>query len=144
MTSDDNSYDLDTVKGLNCSAPFNKWCGLDVLRAANGEAELQFAWKEDLGQYAGFLHAGLIAAALDTACGFAAVTTSGRVTASHFSMSCYEPGKGDFFSVIGRVVRAGKRQVFTQAELFGHGKGGERRLIASGEAILLKIPEQAR
>jgi hypothetical protein len=38
-------------------------------------------------------------------------------SASHFSMGCDEAERGDFFSVIGRVVRAGKRQVFARADL---------------------------
>ena len=42
-------------------------------------------WRADLGQYAGFLHASMIGGMIDTACGFAAFTLSGRVLASHIS-----------------------------------------------------------
>jgi hypothetical protein len=39
-------------------------------------------WRDDLGQYASHVQAGLICALVDTACGFAASTLVGRVTAS--------------------------------------------------------------
>ena len=59
---------LDTLQAINKTAAFNRWAGFEVTRAADGEAELRMAWREeDMGQYAGFLHAGLIGAMLDTA-----------------------------------------------------------------------------
>ena len=49
-----------------------------------GECDLRMAWRaDDMGQYSGFLHACLIAAVLDTACGFAANTTASGVLSSH-------------------------------------------------------------
>ncbi|MBS80931.1 PaaI family thioesterase, partial [Variovorax sp.] len=64
---------LDTIQAVNRSAAFNRWAGFEVVRAEQGEAELRMAWREaDMGQYAGFLHAGMIGALLDTVCGFAA------------------------------------------------------------------------
>lgn len=140
MTQTEPSFDLETIRTISERAAFNRWAGFDVARAADGESELRFLWKEEFGQYAGFLHAGLIAAALDTACGFAAASTCGHVTASHFSMSCLLPAKGDTFTAVGRIIRAGRRQVFTKADLFAQTKGSEPAMVASGEAILLKIP----
>lgn len=137
----------DTLQALSSSATFNCWAGFEVVRAEAGEAELQMAWRaEDMGQYAGFLHAGLIGALLDTACGFAAATVAGKVTASHFSVNCIAPGVGQRFVARARVVKAGRRQVFTTAELFGQGEGeeGELKLIATGNAILVPLEAPAR
>jgi hypothetical protein len=71
---------LNTLQAVNQSASFNRWAGFQVTQAAAGEAELRMDWrKDDMGQYAGHLHAGLIGAMLDTACGYAAGTVAGRV-----------------------------------------------------------------
>jgi uncharacterized protein (TIGR00369 family) len=131
---------LDTLQAINKMAAFNRWAGFEVTRAEAGEAELRMAWREeDMGQYAGFLHAGMIGAMLDTACGFAASTVSGRVLASQFSVNCLSPAIGRIFVARGKVVKAGRRQVFAAAELYGQGEGDSLKLVATGNAIL--VPE---
>ena len=132
---------LDTLKAINQSAAFNRWAGFEVTHASQGEAELRMAWRaDDMGQYAGFLHAGLIGAMLDTACGFAAASVSGRVLASHFSVNCLAPAVGRAFVARGRVVKAGRKQVFATAELFAEGEGDvEPKLVATGNAILVPV-----
>lgn len=133
---------LDTIQAINKTAAFNRWAGFEVTRAADGEAELRMAWREeDMGQYAGFLHAGLIGAMLDTACGFAAATVAGRVLASHFSVNCLSPALGHAFIARGKVVKAGRKQVFATAELYGQGEGDSLKLVATGSAILVPVEE---
>jgi len=133
---------LDTIQAINKTAAFNRWAGFEVTRAADGEAELRMAWREeDMGQYAGFLHAGLIGAMLDTACGFAAATVAGRVLASHFSVNCLSPALGRAFVARGKVVKAGRKQVFATAELYGQGEGDSLKLVATGSAILVPVEE---
>lgn len=127
---------LDLLRGINASAAFNRWAGFEVTAAGEGNAEIRLAWKPELGQYAGFLHAGLTGALIDTACGFAAATVVGRVLASHYSVNCLRPAVGEAFVARGRVVRAGKRQVFTAADLFAV-KDGKETLVATGETILM-------
>ena len=135
---------LEKLKAINASASFNRWAGFEVVSAAEGEAELRLTWRsEDMGQYSGFLHAGLIAALLDTACGFAAVSVAGPVLASHFSVNCLAPAVGHHFSVRGRVVKAGRKQVFAKAELYAQRDDGDERLVASGNAILVPIETPA-
>jgi uncharacterized protein (TIGR00369 family) len=131
----DSDAHLQTLRAINESAPFNRWCGIEVQKAETGSAEIGMAWRADLGQYAGFLHAGLVGALIDTACGFAAVTTSGRVLASHFSVNCLRPAVGEHFVARARVVKAGKSQVFTTCELFAFFSGTEK-LVATGETLL--------
>jgi uncharacterized protein (TIGR00369 family) len=135
---------LDTIQAINKMAAFNRWAGFEVTRAEAGEAELRMAWREeDMGQYAGFLHAGMIGAMLDTACGFAASTVSGRVLASQFSVNCLSPAIGRIFVARGKVVKAGRKQVFAAAELYGQGEGDSLKLVATGNAILVPVaPEQ--
>lgn len=127
---------LKTIRAINASAEFNRWCGIEVLRADAGSVEIAMPWRAEVGQYAGFLHAGLVGALIDTACGFAAATMVGRVLASHFSVSCLRPAVGERFIARARVVKPGKQQVFTACELFAVQDGVEK-LVATGETILL-------
>lgn len=127
---------LELIRGINATAAFNRWAGFEVTAAADGAAEIRLAWRPELGQYAGFLHAGATGALIDTVCGFAAASTVGQVLASHYSVNFLSPAVGDSFVARGRVVRAGKRQIFTAAELFAV-KDGTEKLVATGETILM-------
>jgi len=64
------------LRAINQSAAFNRWCGLELKSASAGQVELVMPWRAEFGQYSGFLHAGLIGALIDTACGFVAVTVA--------------------------------------------------------------------
>ena len=134
MTSD---QDLHTqLSAINQAAEFNRWCGLEVKSATAGQVELTMPWRAEFGQYSGFLHAGLIGALIDTACGFAAVTVVGpHVLAAHFSVNCLRPAQGGSFIARARIVKAGRTQVFTACELFAV-LSQEEKLVATGEALL--------
>jgi uncharacterized protein (TIGR00369 family) len=126
---------LEQLRAINRTAAFNRWCGIEVDAAEPGRAEISMPYQQDAGQYAGFLHAGIVGALIDTACGFAAATVVGRVLASHYAVNCLRPAVGERFSARARVVRAGRTQVFTACDLFAHDAQGER-LVATGETIL--------
>ena len=82
----------------------------------------------------------MIAALLDTACGFAAATLMGSVTASHFSMNCLRPAVGRLFVAKGTTIRAGRKQIFARAELFAEiSEQGEISLVATGETLLVPV-----
>jgi uncharacterized protein (TIGR00369 family) len=131
--------DLQRLEATNESAAFNRLAGFEVVAAGDGRADIRMTWRDDFTQYAGHLHAGAIAALLDTACGFAAATEVGAVSASHFSMNCLRPAVGRCFVARGVTVRAGRRQVFAKAELFAEDERGERTLVATGETVLVPM-----
>ena len=128
---------------VNERAAFNRWCGFEVQHATPGEVELAMPWREELGQYSGFLHAGIVGALIDTACGFAAASQLGaRVMASHFAVNCLRPAVGERFVAKARVLRAGRQQVFTRCELYAHAQGQDR-LVATGETLLCVVDNDA-
>ena len=127
------------IRSINDTSAFNRWCGIEVDSAAPGTVQVSMAWRADLGQYAGFLHAGLIGTLIDTACGFAAATVAGRVLASHYAVNCLRPGVGERFVARARVVKPGRTQVFTACELFAV-TAGEEKLVATGETLLIPVP----
>ena len=133
---------LERIRSINDTAAFNRWCGLEVTAAQPGSVTIAMPWRDELGQYSGFLHAGLIGALIDTACGFAAATLVGRVLASHYAVNCLRPAVGRRFVARARVVKPGKSQVFTACELYAE-SGGEEKLVATGETLLLVAPVEA-
>ncbi len=129
---------LARLRSINALAAFNRWCGIEVVAAEPGNATIVMPWRGEVGQYSGFLHAGLVGALIDTACGFAAATLVGRVLASHYSVNCLRPAVGQRFIARARVVKPGKSQVFTACELFAEGSSGQK-LVATGETLLLVV-----
>lgn len=130
---------LALLRDVNASAAFNSWAGIEVLSAAPGQAEIGLRWKKDLGQYSGYLHAGLIGALIDTACGYAAATLAGRVLASHYAVNCLRPAQGERFIARARVLKTGRSQVFTAADLFALDAEGREILVANGEALMVPL-----
>ena len=131
------------LQKINESAAFNRWCGFEVVSCAPGTVELAMDWREEAGQYSGYLHAGLVAALIDTACGFAAATLAGpRLLAAHVSVNCLRPASGQRFVARARVVKPGRQQMFTACELFALEQGTEK-LVATGETLLTVLAEQA-
>jgi uncharacterized protein (TIGR00369 family) len=129
---------LARIRAINETAAFNQWCGIEVEHAEPGRVEISMPWRAEAGQYSGFLHAGLVSALIDTACGFAAATVVGRVLASHFSVNCLRPAVGERFIARARVVKPGKTQVFTSCELYAR-SAGQEKLVATGETLLIVV-----
>ena len=138
----DEADPLALLRTINQQAAFNRWCGIEVIAAGDGSAEIAMPWRDELGQYAGFLHAGLVGALIDTACGFAAATMVGRVLAAHYAVNCLRPATGERFIARARVVKPGKSIVFTHGELFGVTDGVEK-LVATGETVLTPLNDRA-
>lgn len=129
---------LAKLRAVNDTSAFNRWAGMTVAAAAPGEVTLELGWREEFAQYAGFMHAGLVGALIDTAGGFAAATLAGQVLASQYQVAFYSPVTGLQFRVIGRVVKAGRRQIFANAELFSVAALHQPRLLAGGSIVLMK------
>ncbi len=133
---------LHMIQKINAMAEFNRWCGIEVTVADAGSVEIQMPWRAEVGQYSGFLHAGLIGTLIDTACGFAAATVAGpHLLASNFSVNCLRPAQGQKFIARARVVKPGKSQIFTSCDLFAVDAGVEK-LVANGQTLLSVVPAQ--
>jgi len=130
---------LHMIQKINTMAEFNRWCGIEVTVAEAGTVEIQMPWRAEVGQYSGFLHAGLIGTLIDTACGFAAATVAGpHLLASNFSVNCLRPAQGQKFIARARVVKPGKSQIFTSCDLFAVDAGVEK-LVANGQTLLAVV-----
>jgi len=82
---------------------------LDVVRA--GEIHIGFSHRDELTQQHGYLHAGVLAAVADSACGYAALSLmepGTGVLSVEFKINMLAPAAGKHFVAIGRVVRSGR------------------------------------
>ena len=126
---------LALLRAVIAATPFDVWLGLELEEAADGKAVVRLVTRPDLLQQSGFLHAGVLAALIDRAAGFAAASVAGAVMTSNFQVTPYRPAVGASFEAIAHVVRAGKLQAFVNVELFAL-DDGNRKLVAGGTAIL--------
>lgn len=99
--------------------------GVTVAHAAPGEVDLELPFAERLTQQHGFLHAGAVAAVLDSACGYAAWSTADAaadVLTVEYKINLLEPAVGERVVCQGRVVRRGARLTVCQGEAYADGK----------------------
>src|SRR4051794_11606756 len=74
--------------------------GARLTRVAPGEVEITLPYRSDLTQQHGFVHAGIVTAAVDTACGCAAFTlmpADAGVLTVEYKVNFVAPARGDEF-----------------------------------------------
>ncbi len=116
--------------------------GIEISRLAPGEVELTMPYAAAYTQQHGFVHAGIVATALDSACGYAAFSLMPAdvgVLTVEFKTSLLAPARGQRFTFQGQVVKAGKTLTFCEARAFAEEGDAEPRLVASMTATLMAI-----
>lgn len=126
------------LESVNSASPYNRFAGFAVVAVEPGALTLAADANPDLLNHAGALHAGAQGALIDTACGFAAGSVMGDVVTVQLSLQFLSTAKGHRFEARAKVVKAGKTQVFAEAQLFAMRDGAEI-LVASGSAVLAKV-----
>jgi len=112
-----------------------------LVRVEPGEVELTFPYQDELTQQHGFIHAGVLAAALDTACGYAAfslMAPEAAVLSIEFKINLLAPARGEHFRVVGRVVKPGRTITVCEAEAFACG-GDRSKLVASMTGTMMAV-----
>ena len=118
--------------------------GVEIARIEPGEIELTMPYAPALTQQHGFMHAGIITTALDSACGYAAFSlmpADAAVLTVEFKTSLVAPAKGERFTFRAQVVKAGRTLTFCDAKAFAI-HNGEERLIATMTGTLMAIFER--
>ncbi len=85
-------------------------------------------FRRDLTQQHGFLHAGVVTSALDSACGYAALSLMEEgvgVLSVEFKTNMLAPARGEELIARGRVLRAGRIIAVCQGEAAMLADGGE-------------------
>ena len=119
-----------------------KTLGISIARMEPGEVDLVMSYSPDLTQQHGFVHAGIITAGLDNACGIAAFTLmpaeTGILTVE-FKTNLLAPAKGQRFFFRAVVVKPGRTLTVCDARAFAEDNGVET-LVATMTGTLMALP----
>lgn len=119
--------------------------GAEIAHLAPGEVHLRFAYREELTQQHGFVHAGVIAAVADSACGYAAYTlmpADAAVLSVEFKVNLMAPAAGDAFVARARVKKSGRTITVCEADVFAIQDDGGERLISTMLATMMTVRER--
>jgi uncharacterized protein (TIGR00369 family) len=129
---------LELLKEVVRKSPFAAWVGAEAVSCGNGEAELRIGWRPEFAQHHGYLHGSLMGFIADSACAWAAASVAGDVLTAQYDLRLLSPGIGTQFIGRGKVIKASKRQVVTQAQVFAV-QDGKEKLIAIATATVLPV-----
>jgi uncharacterized protein (TIGR00369 family) len=118
--------------------------GIAIARLEAGEVDLAMPYSAAWTQQNGFVHAGIIAAGLDNACGIAAFTlmpANSDILTVEFKTNLLAPAKGDRFVFRARVVKPGRTLTVCEAQAFAEQDGTEN-LIATMTGTLMALPQR--
>src|SRR5918912_1005150 len=95
--------------------------GARLTEVRPGEVEIELPFRPDLTQQHGYLHAGIVTAVIDSACGYAALSlmpAAAEVLSVEFKVNLLAPARGELFRARGRVVKAGRTITVCAGDLF--------------------------
>ena len=95
--------------------------GADLVSIERGQVELALRRDARFTQQHGFVHAGAVAAVLDSACGYAAFSVmppEAAVLTASYTINLLAPAAGERFRMTGTVVRAGRTLVVCRGDAF--------------------------
>lgn len=118
--------------------------GAKLARVVPGEVDIELAVRGDLMQQHGFLHAGVLASAADSACGYAAFSlmpVGAAVLSVEFKINLLAPAVGDRVVASGRVIRAGKTVSVCWGEVKAYA-GDTERLVATMVGTMMTVRDR--
>jgi uncharacterized protein (TIGR00369 family) len=115
--------------------------GISISRLEPGEVDLSMPYSPALTQQNGFVHAGIVTAGLDTACGIAAFTLMPPgcdILTVEFKTNLLASAKGERFAFRASVVKPGRTLTVCEAQAFARA-GGSEILIATMTGTLMAL-----
>ena len=140
FTPIDKNYKNMVQKSFDRQRAMNS-LGITIENIEPGRIELKMPYLEDYTQQHGFVHAGILSTAMDSACGYAAFSLmpeEAAVLTIEYKINLLAPAQGDFFIVIGKVLKAGRTIIVCQAEAYSN-KEGEQKLVARMTGTMMTI-----
>ena len=119
--------------------------GISIARLEAGEVDLVMAYSPDFTQQNGFVHAGVITAGLDTACGIAAFTlmpAGSDILTVEFKTNLLAPARGQRFAFRATVVKPGRTLTVCEGRAYAEHEGVET-LVATMTGTLMALPRRA-
>jgi uncharacterized protein (TIGR00369 family) len=115
--------------------------GASLLEVAPGHVAIGLPFDRRLTQQDEFIHAGVSATILDSACGYAAFSlmpAEAKVLTIEFKINLLAPAAGDRFRALGKVLKPGRSVFVAEGELFAE-RDGSSKLVATMVATLMAV-----
>ena len=115
--------------------------GARLMSVDRGAVDIELTFRNDLTQQHGYLHAGVITSILDSACGYAALTTmpeGSDVVSVEFKVNLVRPAKGVAFVAEGRVLKAGRTLTVVRGDAYADSAQG-RVLVSTMLATMMRV-----
>ncbi|MES2842645.1 MAG: PaaI family thioesterase [Pseudomonadota bacterium] len=106
-----------------------------------GRVEITLPWAEPLTQQHGFLHAGMVATGLDSACGYAGfslMAADAAVLTIEFKINLLAPAQGQSFRMVGTVIKPGRTVTVCEGHAYAI-DGGQEKLVATMGCTLMAV-----
>lgn len=119
---------------------FMRTLGASLRRAEPGHVAIVLPASEHLGQQQGYLHGGALISVIDSACGYAALTTAPagkEVLTAELKVNLLAPVSGSAVVATGRILRAGRRLSVCQGE--ARDADDPQKLLASMLATMVIV-----
>ncbi len=116
-----------------------KLIGAELTELAAGYCAISLVPRPETSQQHGYVHAGIVAALVDTAGGYAGFTlfpADSSVLTVEFKLNLLAPAEGDRLVAEGFVVKPGRTLAITRGEVHAE-KGGQRTLVALMQQTLM-------
>jgi uncharacterized protein (TIGR00369 family) len=119
--------------------------GGELTRVEPGVVEITLAYRSDLTQQHGYVHAGIITTIADSACGYAAYTLmppNSDVLAVEFKVNLMRPAQGETFVARAEVIKSGRTLTVVRADVHALTGNDQRELVAimQGTMMCLQRP----
>ncbi len=115
--------------------------GATLTRVRPGSVEITLPYKIQLTQQHGFIHAGIVATILDTACGYAAFSLmplDASVLSVEFKINLLAPAIGEALVATGEVIRPGRTITVCKGSVLAARSDGDE-LVATMQATIMAI-----
>ena len=115
--------------------------GIVISMIEPGMVELTMPYSELYTQQHGFIHAGIISTAMDSACGYAAFSlmpVEAAVLTVEYKINFLAPAKGEDFIFRAEVVKPGRTLTLCESRAFAI-TAGEEKLIATMSGTMMAI-----
>ncbi len=116
--------------------------GAELTLVTPGIVEIEMPFSTALTQQHGFLHAGFIAAGLDSACGYAALSImpeNAAVLSIEFKVNLLSPGRGSRFLFRGSVTKPGRTIIVADGQAYAIAADEETKLIATMTGTMMTV-----
>jgi uncharacterized protein (TIGR00369 family) len=118
--------------------------GAVLTRVDTGAVEIALPYRIDLTQQHGFIHAGIVATILDSACGYAAFSlmpADVAVLTVEYKINLLRPASGRRLIARARVVRAGKTLSVCTGDAVAEADGAET-VVATMLATVMAVAQR--